>query len=106
MFQIKGLGDFEQELKNLDKKFKKIGGTHSVPMEELLSPDFMVRFTNFSSFDELIEKSGYVIETQEDFDKIPDNEWDSFIITQTQFSSWQNMLELAGSEFVQKQFDS
>lgn len=106
MFKIKGLDNFQNELKKLQNNLEKLEGTQSVPLDDILSPDFMSRFTNFSSFNELIEKSGYTVEVQEDFERIPDNEWDEFISANTQFSSWQDMLDLAGYEYSQQLLDT
>lgn len=97
---------FQSELKKLQNNLEKLEGTRSVALDDILSPDFMSRFTNFSSFDELIEKSGYPVEVQEDFERIPDKEWDEFISANTQFSSWQDMLDLAGYEYFQQLLDT
>jgi len=105
MIKIKGLDKAQRELKKLQSELEKMEGTHIIPMEEVLNPDFMIRFTNFSSFDDLIEKSGYTVETEEDFERIPDKEWDEFISANTQFLSWQDMLDLAGKEYFQQQFN-
>ena len=105
MIKIEGLDNLQHELKKMQNKLEEVEGTRSVPMDELLNPDFMIRFTNFSSFDDLIEKSGYTVKTEEDFERIPDKEWDEFISVNTQFSSWQDMLNLAGYEYFQQQLD-
>ena len=64
-------------------------------MTELLTPSFLAGCTLFNSADELFEKSGYKIESQEDFNAIPDEPWDEFIRNNTSFSSWKEMLEAA-----------
>lgn len=105
MIKITSFDNFERELEKLQNMFEKVEGTRSIPMDEILNPEFMIRFTIFSSLDDLIEKSGYTVETEEDFERIPDKEWDEFISAHTQFSSWQDMLDLAANEYFQQQLD-
>lgn len=94
--KITGLNEFQRQLRELSDRVEAISGEHSVPMSELLSPSFLASCTLFNSADELFEKSGYKVESQEDFDAIPDEPWDEFIRSNTSFGSWKEMLDAAG----------
>jgi hypothetical protein len=48
----------------------------------------------------MLEESGYSIKSKDDLAAIPDSEWDTFIASNTQFSSWHNMLQVAATERV------
>ena len=71
-------------------------------MGELLTPGFLAKHTRFLSKDEMFEASGFNIQTAEDFEKIPDEEWDDFVQQSTPFATWNDMLSAAGAEWVQK----
>ena len=58
--------------------------------------------TNVASFDALLEASGFKVESQADFEAIPDAEWEKVIRSQTSFSSWRQMQEKAGEEYAKK----
>ena len=73
-----------------------------VPFSELLAPKFMVRFTNFTSFDDLLAKSGFKLDTVEDFVNISDRERDAFIASNTRFANWDAMLQKAFEEYAQQ----
>lgn len=77
-------------------------GQHSVPLDELLNDQFIVRFSNFAGFQEMLNKSPFKVETPEDFAAIPDDEWDAYVSTNTNFSSWQEMQEKAVAEWTAK----
>jgi len=63
----------------------------------------MKKYSSFISLDEMLEKSPFKIESQEDFQKIDDAEWDIFIKNNTKFNSWEEMLSTASTIWVKKQ---
>jgi len=84
-------------------KAKDPENQHDVPFYELLNNSFISRNSSFSSIEELFESSGFRIESQEDFEAIPDNEWNEFINKNTSFHNWKDMLNAAGEEWAKKQ---
>ena len=101
--EIKGLDKAMRKLNDLQKRAERLGGSHNVPIEELLTPSFMRRHTNFETLDSMMSASGFKVETTEDFESIPDDKWNAFIAGATQFSDWQEMLNEAGKEWATKQ---
>ena len=75
-------------------------GQCDVPLSELLNDSFVSHHSSFSSLDELMEASEFKIESQEDFEAIPDNEWDEFIKRNTSFNSWIDMLNDACEQWI------
>ncbi len=89
--------------KRLKRNLESLSRTHSVSFSDLFTPDFMQRRTRFNNFEALIEASGFKVETAEDFNGIPDADWDRFIAGNTSFGSWEAMQKAAGAEWVKHQ---
>ncbi len=100
--KIKGLDKLQKNLNELEKKVKDIDGKHNVPLSELLDDSFISSCSSFSNLDDLIKASGFKVESQEDFEAIPDDEWDSFIKSNTSFNNWHAMLQAATAEWAKK----
>jgi hypothetical protein len=102
MYKIKGFDEFSKELKRLSKNAKRLDGENNVSFTELFTREFMVKYTDFSSFEELLEAGNFIVNSQEDFEAIPDDVFDEHIKSVTKFSSWREMLEKASAEWVEK----
>jgi hypothetical protein len=100
--KITGLKEIGRKLDDLSRRAEEIDGTNEVPINDLFSTLFISRCSKYSSAEEMFEASGYKIETQEDFDAIPDKEWDEFIKNNTEYASWEEMLQAASAEWVKK----
>lgn len=95
-----GFDEFQKDLEKLEAGIREIGGKHSVPMSEILTDSFVSKHTEFSSLNELLDNSGFNIESAEDFSAIPDEPWDEYIKSVSDFDSWQDMLDSAGAEWA------
>jgi len=105
-FEIKGLEEFQKQLDTFIKKVERLDGPHQIPIADLLSPSFMTGCSRFGSLDEMIQASGFKVESEDDFKAIPDAEWDAFIRENTSFSGWREMLEGGAAEWAKKQLES
>lgn len=104
---IKGLDKLQRELKKLEKKAEQLGGTRQVPIEELLTPEFMQRFTRFGSVDDMFDQSGFPVETEQDIEALVHTaEWDAFVATNTQFPTWEDIIGQAGQEYISRLWES
>ena len=83
----------------LEKNLSELSGTHSIPLDDLMTPDFISSCSQYSNFEELIEASGLKVESKEDFAAIPDQEWEQFIQTNTSYEGWIEMQQAAGISF-------
>jgi hypothetical protein len=95
IMKIEGFDEFQKQLKELSQNAKELDGKHDVPVNELLTSEFISSHTHLSSADELFEKSGFKVESLEDFTNIPDDKWDQYIRSISSFSNWEAMLSKA-----------
>ena len=98
--KISGLDDLERKLKKLEKAAESVDG--EVKLSELFNESFMRRHSSYPTFDSLLENCGYPCETAEDFEAIPDAEFDAYIRKVTTFISWEEMRTVAAQEHVKK----
>jgi hypothetical protein len=103
MIKISGLRELQNRLDVLSKSAEKLDGQHNVPVAELLTPSFLSKHTRVHSVDELFEGSGFKIESAEDFEAVPDEKWDAYVCSISDFSNWEAMLSEAAKEWVSKQ---
>ena len=100
MFEIRGIDEAMRKLQRLQDNAQALTGSHDVRSSELFTAAFMRRFTKVASFDALLEAGGFKVESQADFEAIPDAEWEKVIQAHTSFSSRQQMQEKAGEEYA------
>ncbi|MCB9990470.1 MAG: hypothetical protein H6867_03690 [Rhodospirillales bacterium] len=100
MMKVEGFDEFRKDLDKLAQNVAALDGQHDVPIDELLTPTFLLKHTRFSSTDELFEQSGFKIESPEDFEAIPDEEWDNYIRSISNFNDWEAMLSKAGEIWI------
>ncbi|MBB3295097.1 hypothetical protein FHT39_003777 [Mitsuaria sp. BK045] len=103
MLKVTGLDALTKRLNTLADNAKKLDGTHSVALNELLTPAFVAKHTRFANADELFDGSGFDIKTTEDFKAIPDDKWDEYIRSVSSFPDWASMQAEAGKAWVTKQ---
>lgn len=102
MLEVKGLDQLQKKLKALQDNVRQLDGRHNVPVNELLTPAFVSRYTKFSTAEDLFEASGYKIESEEDFAAIPDDAWNQYIRSVSNFSGWEAMLSKAAESWAAK----
>lgn len=101
-FKITGLDKLQDKLKDMQRRASALHGTRSVPISEMLTPAFLRKHSRFGSTDEMFAASGFQVESQEDFEKIPDAEWDAFVSKATTFRTWKAMLGAAAADYAKK----
>jgi hypothetical protein len=102
---IIGFDELKNRIEKLQEDVEKLGEEHSIPFDALFSTSFMSKYTDSSSIDELLQKSNFDINSQEDFEKIPEHEMDSFIATHTSFLTWSQILTKASEEWLARQLN-
>lgn len=101
--KIKGLDKLQKELKTMERKAKELEKGVSVSFGELFNPLFMHDHTLFNSFDEFLSDGNFVVETEEDFEAIPEHELDAHVANKTKFKDWAEMSQQAANEYAIKQ---
>jgi hypothetical protein len=100
--KIKGLNKLQKKLEKISDSAKKLEEKHQVPISELLTRSFLAKHSKFKDPQELFDKSGFTINSEEDFKAIPDADWDKYISSVSDFSSWKEMLQAATAEYVKR----
>lgn len=72
-------------------------------MSDLFTSDFIQNYTDFDTFEGFLENSEWEVETQEDFEDIPEDKFDEYVDQHTGFDSWETMLSVSGREYVMRQ---
>ncbi|MDV7604327.1 hypothetical protein R4610_06530 [Acinetobacter baumannii] len=90
-------------LKKLTENAKKLDGEQQVSLGTLFNEGFLQANTDFKSIDDLFEKAGFKVETEEDFAAIPQEDIDAFVCENTKFESFTDMQQQAMTEYVRKQ---
>ncbi|MGM0411108.1 MAG: hypothetical protein ACQEQF_10150 [Bacillota bacterium] len=103
MSDVKIEDNFEEVQEEIENKVKKSEG--NINFEELFSPSFMKKHTNFNSIEEMLNDSPFTIESEEDFDAIPENELNQFVNKNSKFNTWEDMAEKAGQIYMADQLD-
>lgn len=85
------------------KRLEQLNGEHETTYGDLLPPEFISRYSDYPSLDELLAASGFSIEGEDDLSAIPDAGMDAFISSATQFATWDEMVSAALAEFVVRQ---
>lgn len=102
-FKMTGLDEMRKKLENLQRRAQNLNGP--VPFDDLFPPEFMRRYTDFKSIEEMLGGFGTPIETTEDFERIPDADWNVFVKEKTRFKSWEDMQSKAGQEYAERRLN-
>ena len=86
----------------IKRNLEELKARKEVTFGELFPLAFVSSRTQFPSFEEMCKQSGFKIETMEDFEAIPDAEWDAFVRAHSDFASWNDMLTTATGEMASR----
>lgn len=101
-FKIKGLDEFSKKLEKIENETKKLDGEPSVSFNDLFSQAFLSKHTRFKDVTEMLAESGFKVESQEDFDSIPEKELDAFVSKESKFKTMKEMAQAATADYVQR----
>ncbi len=77
-----------------DNKFRLSEINLDYIKNELFTQDFMKTHTDFSSFEKMIESTSFKIENETEFRDATDTvEWNQYIMKNTKFKNWNEMLQ-------------
>lgn len=101
-FEIKGLDNLKKKFTQMQKAAEELERTKSISFDQLFTSAFMQKYTNFLSFKEFLKAGNFDVNSQEDFEAIPDEELDAHVKNSTKFSTWKEMLNEATKIFISK----
>lgn len=87
-------------LERLLKNARELEKKTAVPFLEVMNSNFVSEHSRFSDFYELCRGAGYEVKTTDDFEAIPDAEWEEFIKQETGFGSWNEMQQAAAAVYA------
>lgn len=97
-----GFDELDEYIVQMQKNLDEFSNTNSVTFEELFTPEFMKLYTSFDDIDDLVNAGDFELNSPEDFNSIPNNVLDKHIAKYTDFSSWQDMLDTATTEYASR----
>ncbi len=100
--EFEGFDELQKKLKGLTHRIESISGENYVPLVELLNPAFLKKHTKYSNIDVFFKAGGFKVESKEDFEKIPDDKLDTFISKNTKFKNWEEMISIAGTDWIKR----
>jgi hypothetical protein len=89
-------------LNKLQKNIEEVSGTNAYNLSDILTDDFIRTNTTFRSYDDMIDKSGLVLNETTDEDIYLNEELNAFIKANTRFEDFDDMVSLAAQEHVAK----
>lgn len=102
-FKMTGFDEMKRKLETLQRRAQSLNGP--VPFEDLFPPEFMRRYTDFKSIDEMLGAFGTPIMSTEDFERIPGADWNAYVTGKTRFTSWDEMQSKAGHEYAERRLN-
>ena len=76
-----------------DDKFRLTEINLDYIKKELLTPDFMEKHTDFTTFDKMVESSDFKIDNEIEFkDATETVEWNDHVMKSSNFKNWKEML--------------
>jgi hypothetical protein len=101
--KISGLDDLQKQLATLRNNAERVSGTNEVPLAQLLNSEFLLLNTSFESVEDIFQRGGFTIQTQDDFERIPQDKLDALISAHSKFGSWAEMLQAAAQQHLARE---
>ena len=89
--------DLNRNIDEFGKKLESLGGRLSYTLDDLFTDDFMRRYTDHATLNEMTNKSG--IQNAEEVNSV---KWNDFIARTTKFASWDEMLKVGVAEWLKR----
>jgi hypothetical protein len=98
--EMKGFGDLRKTLRRLQKNAEALDGTHEVPLDNVLSPAFLRKHTQFTSLENLL--AVWNVDGDE-FDDLSAEKKDALTTSTTSFRTWDDFVAAGTAEYARKQ---
>lgn len=96
--ETSGFDELSKKLNSMRDAAEKLNGKNEVNLNELFNNKFLKENSSITSFDEFCELAN--IQSQSDFDSIPESELDKTVKSISSFSSWSEFLSSATEDFL------
>ena len=103
--ETSGFDDLIDKLDEMQESVEEFEGSHQVPLDELFPSEFMRRHTDAHDMDQFLENSPWDVESQADFEDIPELEFDQYVDQHSEFRTWEQMQGKAANEWTKRQLN-
>ncbi len=98
----------DRPLRKLRENLRKLEGDKTVPLTDLLTPEFMAAYTSFPDLDSFLEASGLFPRDadSETFSSVLEEkrtELDAWTAKESSCNSWDDLLATGGREYIQRE---
>ena len=90
---------------DLTQQLFSIISKNKVSIHELFTPEFLQKNSVFHSVDQFIQSSGFQISSQEDFEKVPIEDWDAYVQKNSIYQSFKEMKSAATQFWLTREID-
>ena len=73
-----------------------------VDFDELFDTAFMRKYTKYRSFEKFLVGGKFDIQSQADFEALPEEQMDAHVRNATQFASWKEMIDTATDLYARR----
>lgn len=94
------LYDLADQFEQMAENARELDGKNEVAFAELFTEEFMRRHTDVTSFEAFLQESRWEVESEQEFEAIPEDEFDEYVGHSSEFESWEEMLGTAGTEWL------
>lgn len=99
-----GFDDLIDKLDEIQESVNNLDG-QQVSFDELFPRPFMQRHTDADDIEEFFERSQWNIDSNEDFEAIPEIELDRYVDQHSEFRTWEQMQTKAANEWTSRQLN-
>lgn len=96
--EVNKLDGFKADLKKLADDVGERDDQRPFIIPNYLTKSFLEKYTSVADVQELLDKSGFKIDSVASFKAIPDGQWQQYISSISDFASWEEMLSSARGE--------
>lgn len=96
--------NLSKSIEQMSTNLKSLEASNTVPLQDMFAPEFMRTYSSFEDFDSFVLASGLINGelTQQAFEAMPDEKWDTWVREETSFQSWPVMLDKASQEWLER----
>ncbi len=74
-----------------------------IDFDKVFDISFMRKYTKYKNFAKFLSGGKFTITCQQDFEDLPEELMDAHVAKNTQFKSWQEMLDFATDKYILRQ---
>lgn len=101
-FKVTGLDSLQKQFDGMIRKANALDGEHKVEFSKLFPEEFMRKHTDYSSINDFFDATGLKVDSQQDFDDLPEDELDVKVQQLTKYKTWKDFAGEAAADYFTK----